>query len=77
MEKPIFSKCVSTGTRVYYIDVFLDKKQGRYITVSEIPTDRTPGNRKRQRIFIHGQNVERFAEAFAEAIEKLNDGAEG
>lgn len=77
MDKPIFSKCVSTGTRVYYVDIFIDKKQGRYITLSEIPTDRCPGKKKRQRIFIHGKNVERFAEALTEAITHLNDGAEG
>ena len=52
MNKPVFTKSISAGTRVYYIDANKDKKGQYYVSISEIPTDKTPGVKKRQRIFI-------------------------
>lgn len=43
MNKPVFTKSISAGTRVYYIDANKDKKGQYYVSISEIPTDKTPG----------------------------------
>ncbi len=74
-SKPIFSKKISAGTRVYYFDARQDSKGQCYLTISEIPTDKAPAGKKRQRLFIHAEYLGDFVDAFAElsdAIEKLN-----
>lgn len=71
MNKPTFSKSISAGTRVYYIDARSDSKDQPYISISEIPTDKSPGKKKRQRVFIHAENVEQFARAFAEVADHI------
>lgn len=69
-----FSKCVSGGTRVYYIDTHKDSKGSPYIVISEIPTDRSKGPAKRQRIFLHSEYIEKFRDALDEAVEQLKAG---
>lgn len=73
MDKPITTKCVSAQTRVYYIDSFADRKGEPYITITEIPKDnKTPGkNKKRQRVFIHTANIDKFLSAFQEVAESI------
>lgn len=72
MEQPIFSKRISAGTRVYYIDARVDKGGRKYITLTEIPTSKHPQkNQERQRIFIHSENIDAFAEALAEVAKQL------
>lgn len=71
MDKPIKSRRVSAQTRVYYIDTFLDKKGNPYISISEIPTSKAPGGKKRQRVFIHSANINKFLEALREELESL------
>ncbi len=73
--KPKFSKCVSTGTRVYYLDVYTDSKERPYLAICEIPTDRAPKGKKRQRIFVHSENIAKFADALAEACEFIKNPA--
>lgn len=75
MNKPIISKRISAGTRVYYIDVHKDHKGQKFISMSEIPTDRMPGVKKRQRIFLYGENIEQFAKAFDEVAQFIKDEA--
>lgn len=74
-SKPIFSKSVSAQTRVYYIDTHKDRTGQSYLTISEIPKDKTPGNKKRQRVFVHANNADAFLEAIQEAVKtiKKND----
>ncbi|MDE6229443.1 MAG: DUF3276 family protein [Muribaculaceae bacterium] len=57
---------VSAGTRVYYFDTNIDAKGQKYLSISEIPTDHSPSKKKRQRIFIHGDNIQRFVDALNE-----------
>lgn len=76
MEQPTISRQISAGTRVYYIDGRKDNKGNPYITISEIPTDRSPSNQKRQRVFIHADKIERFAQAFAEVAKHLKNEGE-
>lgn len=73
MDKPEYTRHISAGTRVYYIDAFVDRKGQPYISVSEIPTDKSPGKRKRQRIFVHAENVDKFAAAFAEVASLIKN----
>lgn len=73
MEKPTISRQISAGTRIYYIDARVDRKGQRYISISEIPTDKSPGTKKRQRIFIHKENIALFAQAFAEVAGQINN----
>lgn len=73
MDKPTFTKQISAGTRVYYIDAHVDRKGQQYMAISEIPTDKSPGSKKRQRIFIHAENIEQFSHAFAEVAEKIKE----
>lgn len=73
-NKPIFSRRISAGTRVYFIDARVDKKSQTYLSISEIPTKKCPEKKKRQRIFIHGENVDQFTEALAEIAEFVKNG---
>ena len=73
MNKPIISRQISAGTRVYYIDVHKDHKGQKFISMSEIPTDRMPGEKRRQRIFLYGENIEQFAKAFDEVAQFIKD----
>lgn len=73
-NKPIFSRRISAGTRVYFLDANVDKKSQPYLTISEIPTDKSPGKKKRQRIFIHIENVDQFTDALAEVSEFIKNG---
>lgn len=76
MDKPTFSKRVSGGTRIYYIDTHKDSKGSPYIVVSEVPTDRSKGPQKRQRIFLHPEHLDEFQEALNAAIEQLRNDIE-
>ena len=76
-DNPVFSRRVSAGTRVYFIDVNKDSKGQSYMALSEIPTDKSPGNKKRQRVFIHEKNIVEFAKAFGEAAEFIRNETEG
>lgn len=66
MNQPTKTIRVSAGTRIYYFDALTDKKEQPYLSISEIPTDSNPGNKKRRRIFIHGEDFGKFAKAFNE-----------
>lgn len=66
MDSITFSRSISTGTRVYYVDAHIDRKGQPYMSISEIPTGKMPDKKKRQRIFLHVENLDAFAEAFAE-----------
>lgn len=72
-KKPLISKRVSAGTRIYYLDAFKDSKDNPYLSISEIPTDKSPGDKKRQRIFIHAENFSVFANALNEVIAELSN----
>lgn len=73
MKKPKFTKKVSGGTRLYYLDVHTDQKGADYITISEIPTEKNPARKERQRIFIHREDFDKFATAFAEVVNYIEN----
>ncbi len=73
MEKPIKTVSISAGTRVYYLDVHVDSKGQQFIAISEVPTDKHPGKKKRQRIFLHANLIDKFANAFAEIVDHIKN----
>lgn len=73
MGKPKFSKFASGGSRIYYFDVYEDKKGSPFVCISEIPTDRDKGSKKRHRIFVHSDHLEGFREALNAAAEHIRD----
>lgn len=54
---------VSAGTRIYYVDALQDKKGQPYLSISEVPVDRNPGKKERQRIFVHHEDIDRLIDA--------------
>ena len=76
MDKPTFTKRVSGGTRVYYIDTHKDSKGSPYIVISEVPTDRTKGPQRRQRIFLHTEHLDEFQDALNAAIDNIKNDIE-
>lgn len=75
MEKnPIFSRQISAGTRVYYIDVHEDRKGQRYVAITEIPTEAHPNLKKRERIFIHADKFDDFTDALKEVATHMKGG---
>lgn len=73
MDKPIYSKRVSGGTRIYYVDTHKDSKGSPYLAIAEVPTDRSKGPKKRQRIFVHPEHLDEFQEAVNAAIEQIKN----
>lgn len=71
MDKATFTRRVSGGTRVYYIDTRKDTKGSPYIAISEVPTDRSKGPKKRQRIFLHPEHLDEFQQALSDAIDNI------
>lgn len=71
MDKPITTKCISAQTRVYYVDTYKDRKGQPYMTISEIHKDKTPGDKMRQRVFVHANNADAFLEAVHEAVKSI------
>lgn len=68
MEKPKFTEQVSAGTRIYYFDVHIDRKGVPFITCSEIPTKKNPAMKDPERVFVHLEDFDKFAEAYIKAV---------
>lgn len=77
VDKKLFSKKISAGTRVYYLDVDADAKGQPYLSISEIATDKAPEKKRRQQIFVHSENLNAFAKALEEVISFIKKDAEG
>lgn len=76
MEKPTKTLSVSAGTRIYYFDAHKDNKGQPYISIAEVPVDRNPGKKHRQRIFVHIEDIDKFANAFAELANHIKNESE-
>lgn len=75
MSKPTKTVRVSAGTRVYYFDAYEDTKGQPYISIAEVPVDRNPGKKKRQRIFIHVEDMDKFENAVSEIFRHVKSAA--
>lgn len=67
----IVSRILSAQTRVYYFDIYPDHKGELYLSISEIPTKKMPGQKERRRVFVHSANIVRFMESLQEVVETL------
>lgn len=72
-NKPIITKCVSAGTRLYYFDAYEDSKGKPFLSISEIPKGNSPVKTKRQRIFVHIEDLDKFGEAVADIIYQIKN----
>lgn len=68
MKEPIMTKSVFAGTRCYHLDVREDVQGDPYLQIVECPTHGSKG--KRQRIFIHAQDLNKFRDAVNEITER-------
>ena len=71
-----YSTRVSGGTRIYYFDVHTDKKGSPYITITEVPTEKNPARKERQRVFTHRADLAKFATALAEGNNFINSSSQ-
>lgn len=76
MENPFKTVRVSAGTRVYYFDAYRDRSGAPYISIAEIPASHNPGKRKRQRVFVHSEDIDKFSAAFAEIADHIKNDSE-
>lgn len=77
MEKPTKSMRVSAGTRIYYLDAHKDPKGHPYLVMTEEGIASQHGKRKRQRIFIHAEDLTAFKSAFDEMAEHITTNSNG
>ncbi len=75
--EPIFSKRVSAGSRVYYIDAHVDRQNQQYITIAEIRKGNLARDERRQQIFIHAENIAKIIGAIAEVALHNHNESEG
>ena len=68
MENVLFSKKQFAGTRCYHFDAREDVNGDPYLQIVEVPTAGSKG--KRQRIFVHAQDLEKFKESIIEVIDQ-------
>lgn len=66
MKEPIMTRTVFAGTRVYHFDAREDVQGDPYLQIVEVPTQGSKG--KRQRIFVHAQDLAKFKAAADEMI---------
>jgi capsid protein len=71
MQQPKFTQKVSAGTRLYYFDINTDKNGVDYLSITEVPTERKPGQKFRQKIFVHSEDIPAFLEAMSVAAAKI------
>lgn len=75
-KKPLYTRSIDAGTRVYYMDAHIDKYGEKYLAISEIPTAHNRGKKKRNRIFVYGRNLIAFAKALADITNLINNDSE-
>lgn len=71
--KHIISRSISAGTRVYYFDANKDSKGHPYLVITEIHKDGAPGEKKRQKLFIHSDNMDEFISTLTEMAGQIKD----
>ena len=71
----VFSKMVSVGKRIYYIDVKKNRKDELFLTITEskkIINEYLPEQAirfEKHKVFIYKEAIDRFSAAFNEAID--------
>lgn len=70
----LFSKVVKAGKRIYYVDVKRDRREELYLSITESKrikdgTEETRPVFEKHKIFLYREDLEKFAEAFSEAVD--------
>ena len=72
----VFSKRVPAGKRTYFFDVKATRGKDYYVTITEskrqMGDDGTPFYEK-HKVFIYGEDIQKFMDALNETIHKVND----
>lgn len=71
MKEPITTKSVFAGTRCYHFDAREDVQGDPYLQIVECPTKGSRG--KRQRIFIHARDLDKFRDAVVEMTDRCKE----
>lgn len=71
MENVIFTESQFAGTRVYHFDAREDVKGDPYLQIVETPTG--GGKGKRQRIFIHANDLAKFKETLSKVFDQWQE----
>lgn len=69
MKKPIISKTVKAGSRIYYFDVRKDSKGNNYISVTEMAKKNNRNRPIRNSVFIHDEHIEEFCKTLVEIVD--------
>lgn len=66
---------IRAGKRTYYFDVKADRKGEHYLTITETRTrlapDGTPAGLDKQKLFVYAEDMQKFAQALAEATSQM------
>lgn len=63
MDKPIISRYVEGCSRSYFIDGHIDRKGQKYIVLTEMIKYGSPGEKKKQHIYIHADYLDKVIRA--------------
>lgn len=74
----VFSRTVKAGKRMYYFDVKRDRRGELYISITESKRLKDQGDAmhpvfEKHKIFLYREDLEKFANAFADAAEYTRD----
>lgn len=69
-NKPKFTKKVSAGTRVYYMDVRTDTQGHEYVTITEQSVDKE--RPRRSTIFVHPEDMPAVMAAMEEVAARVS-----
>ena len=69
----VFTKLIKAGHRTYFIDVKTTRSKDYFLAVTEVRKKITPNGtvNERNKVFVYQEDIEKFTEGLAEAVEYL------
>jgi hypothetical protein len=69
----VFTKLIKAGHRTYFIDVKTTRSKDYFLAVTEVRKKITPNGtvNERNKVFVYQEDMEKFTEGLAEAVEYL------
>ena len=69
----VFTKIIKAGHRTYFIDVKTTRSKDYFLAVTEVRKKITPNGtvNERNKVFVYQEDMEKFTEGLAEAVEYL------
>ena len=70
----VFTKLIKAGHRTYFIDVKTTRSKDYFLAVTEVRKKITPNGtvNERNKVFVYQEDMEKFTEGLAEAVEYLH-----